>query len=90
MDQALIANEAIEDCQSRKRYGFMFKIDFEKVYDYVDWDFLDRVLTNKGFGYRWRLWIWSCIWMVRFSIFMDGKPQGRIKATRLVRYSKTR
>ena len=32
----------------------VFKIDFEKAYDHVDWDFLDNVLERKGFSPRWR------------------------------------
>lgn len=37
LDQALIANEAIEDYRAKKE-GAIFKIDFEKAYDHVDWD----------------------------------------------------
>ena len=28
----------------------IFKIDFEKAYDHVDWGFLDHVVESKGFG----------------------------------------
>ena len=31
----------------------VFKIDFEKVYDRVDWGFLDHVLEMKGFSTKW-------------------------------------
>lgn len=41
LDQALIANEAIEDYRAKKE-GAIFKIDFEKAYDRVDWDVSDR------------------------------------------------
>lgn len=37
-DQVLVANEAIEEYRSRKR-GVLLKLDFEKAYDHVDWDF---------------------------------------------------
>ena len=30
--------------------GIVFKIDFEKAYDHVDWDFLEHVLESKGFN----------------------------------------
>lgn len=61
LDQALIANEAIEDYRGRGREGIIFKIEFEKADDHVDWGFLDKVLEKKGFGYKWRSWIWSCV-----------------------------
>lgn len=36
----------------------MFKIDFEKAYDRMDWDFLR--LTLNDFGFAPLLWISSC------------------------------
>lgn len=56
LDQALIANEAIMEHRSKKKEGVVLKLDFEKAYDHVDWDFLDKVLMKKGFGYKWRTW----------------------------------
>ncbi|RVW41718.1 hypothetical protein CK203_082102 [Vitis vinifera] len=37
--------------------GVVFKIDFEKAYDHVKWDFLDHVLEKKGFSSKWRKWM---------------------------------
>lgn len=31
----------------------IFLIDFEKAYDHVDRDFLDRVMDRKGFGHKY-------------------------------------
>jgi hypothetical protein len=33
--------------------GVMFKIDFEKAYDKVRWDFVPEVLREKGFPKTW-------------------------------------
>jgi hypothetical protein len=34
-----------------RRVGSLFlKLDFEKVYDWVNWEFLREVLTNKSFS----------------------------------------
>ncbi|GJZ01857.1 RNA-directed DNA polymerase, eukaryota [Tanacetum coccineum] len=38
----------------KKKQSMFFKVDFEKAYDSVRWDYLDDVLKNFGFGYRWR------------------------------------
>ena len=38
-----------------------FKIDFEKVYDKVKWNFLLQTLRLKGFSSKWIEWIKSFI-----------------------------
>ncbi|GJR43792.1 RNA-directed DNA polymerase, eukaryota [Tanacetum coccineum] len=37
-----------------KKQTLIFKVDFEKAYDSVRWDFLDDVLSKFGFGDKWR------------------------------------
>lgn len=39
MDDILVANEIV-DRRRQKDLGLVFKIDMEKTYDRVDWDFL--------------------------------------------------
>lgn len=48
LDQALLTNEAVEDYRAKRKEGVVFKIDFEKAHDHVDWDFLDKVMDEKG------------------------------------------
>nr|GEY23435.1 RNA-directed DNA polymerase, eukaryota [Tanacetum cinerariifolium] len=57
LDGPLILNEVIQWCKSKKKQALIFKIDFEKAYDSVRWDFLDDVLRKFGFGDKWRKWI---------------------------------
>jgi hypothetical protein len=33
--------------------GVLFKIDFEKAYDKVKWEFLQQTLCMKGFSHKW-------------------------------------
>lgn len=64
----------------------IFKIDFEIAYDCVDWDFLDKVMERKGFGYKWRMWVWGCVRNVNYSILINScSPNGSIKASRGLR-----
>ena len=49
LDVALVANEIIEDYRRCKNEGLVVKIDFEKAYDNVCWDFLDFVLHKEKF-----------------------------------------
>ena len=54
LDAVLIANEIVNEKRRLGKEGVVFKIDFEKAYDHVSWDFLDHVLEKKGFSPRWR------------------------------------
>ncbi|RVW36996.1 Transposon TX1 uncharacterized 149 kDa protein [Vitis vinifera] len=56
MDAVLIANEIVDERRRSGEEGVVFKIDFEKAYDHVRWDFLDQVLEKKGFSPKWRKW----------------------------------
>ena len=68
-----------EKRRSRKE-GLVFKIDFEKAYDHVDWDFLDHVLERKGFSLRWRSWMRGCLSSATFAILVNGNAKGWVKA----------
>ena len=52
LDAILIANEIVDEKRRSGEEGVVFKIDFEKAYDHVTWDFLDHVLKKKGFSPR--------------------------------------
>jgi mannosylglycoprotein endo-beta-mannosidase len=41
----------------KKQDGIIFKIDFEKTYNKVKWDFLQQTLRMKGFSETWCKWI---------------------------------
>ena len=48
MDVVLIVNEIVDEKKRSLEEIVIFKIDFEKAYDHVSWDFLDHVLEKKG------------------------------------------
>lgn len=48
MDSILIANECVDGLKKKKNDGLVCKIDLEKAYDKVDWDFLSWVLKKKA------------------------------------------
>ena len=50
MDAVLIANEIVDERRRSREEGVVFKIDFEKAYDHVRWDFLDQASEKKGFS----------------------------------------
>lgn len=71
--------------KSRGLEGLIFKVDFEKAYDHVCWNFLDFVLENKGFGNKWRRWIKGCLSSTNFSVVLDSRPNKVSKASRGLR-----
>nr|GEV27004.1 putative RNA-directed DNA polymerase, eukaryota, reverse transcriptase zinc-binding domain protein [Tanacetum cinerariifolium] len=74
LDGPFILNEVIQWCSSKKKQAIIFKVDFEKAYDSVRWDFLDEILSKFSFGHKWRMWIQSCLTSSRGSIIINGSP----------------
>ena len=85
MDAILIANEIVDKKRQSGEEGVIFKIDFEKAYDHVKWDFLDHVLEKKGFSSKWRIWMRGCLSAVSYAILVNGIVKGWVKASRGLR-----
>nr|GEU77251.1 RNA-directed DNA polymerase, eukaryota [Tanacetum cinerariifolium] len=74
LDGPFILNEMLQWCKLKKKQSLIFKVDFEKAFDSIRWDFLDDVLKNFGFGGKWCNWIQSCLNSSRGSILINGNP----------------
>ncbi|RVW22247.1 LINE-1 reverse transcriptase-like [Vitis vinifera] len=76
LDASLVANEVIDYWYKRKEKGLICKLDIEKAYDSINWNFLMKVLRKMGFGSRWMDWMRWCISTAKFSILINGVPVG--------------
>ncbi|GKD35627.1 RNA-directed DNA polymerase, eukaryota, reverse transcriptase zinc-binding domain protein, partial [Tanacetum coccineum] len=74
LDGPFILSEVLQWCKSKKKQSLIFKVDFEKAFDLVIWDFLDDVLRKFGFGNKWCEWIQKCLKSSRGSILINGSP----------------
>ncbi|GJX11990.1 RNA-directed DNA polymerase, eukaryota [Tanacetum coccineum] len=52
LDGPFILNEMLQWCKTKKNQSLIFKVDFEKAFNSVRWDFLDDVLKKFSFGLK--------------------------------------
>ncbi|XP_024626681.1 uncharacterized protein [Medicago truncatula] len=74
LDGILIANELVDDAKCQKKDLLMFKVDFEKAYDSVDWGYLEEVMVKMNFPRVWRVWIMECVTTATASVLVNGCP----------------
>ena len=61
------------------------KIDLQKAYNRVNWDFLQAVLSKMGFNRTFTRWIMSCVSIVSFEVLVNGGKSDQFKPTRGLR-----
>lgn len=69
----------MEEYRVKKKKGWFLKLDIEKSFDCVDWDFLDKVLKCKVFNDKWIKWIQACVRDSKFSVFINSCPRGIVQ-----------
>ena len=74
LDGILIANEVVDETCKTKKELMLFKVDFKKVYDSVDWGYLDAVMSKMVFPVLWRKWIKECVSTNTTSVIVNGSP----------------
>ncbi|GAU44567.1 hypothetical protein TSUD_367230 [Trifolium subterraneum] len=85
LDGILIANEIVDDAKRDKKELLMLKIDFEKAYDSVEWDYLDEVLCKMSFPCKWRVWMKECVSTATTSVLVNGSPTDEFRFERGLR-----
>ncbi|GKC45235.1 RNA-directed DNA polymerase, eukaryota, reverse transcriptase zinc-binding domain protein [Tanacetum coccineum] len=78
-------NEIIEWHKKRKKQLLIFKVDFEKAFDSISWNYLDHILYSLGFGLKWRSWIKTYLSSSRASVLVNGSPTSEFSINRGLR-----
>ena len=82
LDDVLIASKALDSRLKDNTSSLLLKMDIEKAFDHVNWDFLMDVMSKMGFGHRWINWIKWCCSTATFSILINGSPLGFFRSSR--------
>ena len=84
-DNVLIAFETMHHINQKRvgKEGLMaVKLDMSKVYDRVEWAYLEVIMRKLGFQERWVSLSMMCVKTVSFSALINGELKGRIIPTR--------
>lgn len=69
--------------QRTKKNGYVaVKLDMSKVYDRVEYGYMEKLMEKMGFNDKWVGLMMTCIMSASYSILVNGKPKGDIVTTR--------
>ena len=74
LHSVLIANEVVEEAKRCQKPCIVFKVDYEKAFDSVSWEFLSYMMGRLAFGSRWIQWILACLKSSSISVLVNGSP----------------
>jgi hypothetical protein len=85
MTGVMILHEILHETKKRKEVGVILKLDFEKAYDKVNWDFLFLCLQNRGFGKKWLMWMHMVVEGGTVSVRINNQIGNYIRSAKGVR-----
>ncbi|CAN0838310.1 LINE-1 retrotransposable element ORF2 protein [Linum grandiflorum] len=88
VDNILITFESLHSMSTKpcpKVGDVALKMDISKVYDRVEWKYLEQVLLTMGFSATWVTWMLMCVRSVRYSVSINNSLHGNFQPTRGLR-----
>ena len=75
IDNIVVVQEAVHSMRRKKgsKGWMLLKLDLEKVYDWIRWDFLEETLEAAGFSDTWRGRIMACVTNPGMSLLFNGE-----------------
>jgi Reverse transcriptase (RNA-dependent DNA polymerase) len=85
MDYVIAAHEILHYVKTTKESGLLLKLDFEKVFDNVDWKYILNTFTQRGFDSKWVKWMESILWEGHSAMLFNGSPDTYFECRKGVR-----
>lgn len=85
MDGVMSLHEIIHEARMKKQQCVVLKLDFEKAYDKVDWNFVFQCLEDRGFNEKWLGWFRTVVKGGTLNVKVNdtiGKNFGSFKGVR--------
>lgn len=74
LDKVLVMNKLVDLAKRKKNDCLVFKVDFERAYNCVAWDYLRDFMGRMGFTRKWISWMEACVYSSSMSIRVHGSP----------------
>lgn len=84
-DGILIANEVVDGWKKGRKQGLIIKIDFEKAFDKLNWQYLWKMMKLMNFPRKWITWMKECLSSAWISVLVNGSPTKGFKMHKGVR-----
>lgn len=85
LDNPIILSETISWAKRTKYKLLIYKVDFEKAYDSLNWKFLFNMMGFMGFSEVWIKWIKGCLISGKGSVLVNGSPTNEFRFKRGLR-----
>jgi hypothetical protein len=82
VDGVVVVYEVVDMAKRTGQSCLIFKVDFEKAYDSVEWSFLEYMLDRFGFFVKWKDWIRACVFSGNMAVLVNGSPSEQINIQR--------
>jgi hypothetical protein len=82
VDGVVVINEVVDLAKRNGQSCVIFKVDFEKAYDSVEWSFLEYMLDRFGFCSKWKDCIRACVFAGNMSVLVNGSQSEEINIQR--------
>ncbi|KAL8124435.1 hypothetical protein AgCh_012179 [Apium graveolens] len=87
-DSIVVAHECFHHITHKKKGSvaeMAIKLDLNKAFDRVEWDFLLAIMNKMGFDSRWQNWIFQCISTTSLDFFINDEEFCSLKPQKGVR-----